>query len=118
MRATEAHFHWRWSHDVLECFLIGEGDQVIPNGDGFRRSRSIGQPVEYVELPKDGSSPPATFNLSPEAAQNLMDSLWVCGLRPTEGTGSAGSLAATEKHLNDMRAIVSKQLDVQLGNGK
>jgi hypothetical protein len=35
----------------------------------------------------------------------LMDQLWQCGLRPTEGTGSAGSLAATERHLKDMREI-------------
>ncbi len=40
------------------------------------------------------------------AAQLLMDELWHCGLRPTEGTGSAGSLAATERHLQDMRKLV------------
>lgn len=40
------------------------------------------------------------------AAQQLMDELWGCGLRPTEGTGSAGSLAATERHLQDMRKLV------------
>src|SRR4030042_868144 len=55
-----------------------------------------------------------TLELRYEDAQCLMDELWRCGLRPTEGSGSAGSLAATEKHLNDMRAIVSKQLEVKL----
>jgi len=39
------------------------------------------------------------------AAQQLMDELWQCGLRPSEGTGSAGSLAATERHLKDMQTI-------------
>ena len=29
-----------------------------------------------------------------------------CGIRPSEGSGSAGSLAATERHLHDMRALV------------
>jgi len=47
-------------------------------------------------------------------AQILIDSLWECGIRPSEGTGSAGSLAATENHLKDMRAIVSKKLGVDL----
>ncbi len=47
-----------------------------------------------------------TFSLERAEAQSLMDELWHCGLRPTEGTGSAGSLAATQKHLEDMRAIV------------
>jgi len=39
-----------------------------------------------------------------------MDSLWDCGLRPSEGTGSAGALSATQKHLDDMRKIVFKKL--------
>ena len=40
-----------------------------------------------------------TFTLDYDAAQFLMDELWNCGLRPSEGTGSAGALAAVEKHL-------------------
>ena len=39
------------------------------------------------------------------AAQVLMDNLWDCGIRPTEGKGSAGALKATEDHLKDMREI-------------
>lgn len=38
-------------------------------------------------------------------AQNLMDQLWECGLRPSAGHGSAGQLAATERHLEDMRKL-------------
>lgn len=47
-----------------------------------------------------------SFSLSPEDAQALMDDLWNCGLRPSEGTGSAGALAATQKHLEDMRRLM------------
>lgn len=47
-----------------------------------------------------------TFELSHEAAQVLMDDLWACGLRPTEGAGIAGALAATARHLDDMRRLV------------
>lgn len=47
-----------------------------------------------------------TFILSREDAQILMDDLWNSGLRPSEGTGSAGALAATQKHLEDMRKLV------------
>lgn len=49
-----------------------------------------------------------TFRLESHQAQRLMDGLWECGLRPSEGTGSAGSLAATERHLSDMQRIVFK----------
>lgn len=42
-------------------------------------------------------------------AQQLMDELWRSGYRPSEGSGSAGSLAATERHLDDMRRLVFEQ---------
>ena len=52
---------------------------------------------EYVGEP--------SLHMQDEEAQRLMDELWHCGLRPSEGTGSAGSLAATERHLADMQRI-------------
>jgi len=53
--------------------------------------------VEYIN---------PSFTLDYSDAQALMDDLWNCGLRPSEGTGSAGALAATQKHLEDMRKLV------------
>jgi hypothetical protein len=64
----------------------------------------IAHPLTMVEF-HDGSLREPTISLSPHEAQMLMDQLWQCGMRPTEGTGSAGSLAATERHLKDMREI-------------
>ena len=46
------------------------------------------------------------MELAPAAAQELMDDLWQCGVRPSEGSGSAGALAATERHLKDMQRLV------------
>jgi hypothetical protein len=54
-----------------------------------------------------------TMTLAREVAQQLMDELWTCGLRPTEGSGSAGSLAATERHLKDMQTIAMGLLKPQ-----
>lgn len=56
--------------------------------------------------PDPGTVREPTFTVSMDAAQTLMDDLWNAGLRPTEGTGSAGALAATERHLADMRKLV------------
>lgn len=56
--------------------------------------------------------PDASISLSIPEAQSLMDQLWDCGLRPTEGTGSAGALAATQKHLDDMRALAFARMEV------
>ena len=55
-----------------------------------------------------------TFLLTNDQAQTLMDDLWNCGIRPTEGTGSAGSLKATQDHLKDMRQIAF----ALMGDGK
>lgn len=70
----------------------------------FDGKRSVAQ-VSKVEIKQDFEHIAPTLSMQVETAQALMDELWRCGLRPTEGTGSAGSLAATERHLADMRAI-------------
>lgn len=59
----------------------------------------------------EGAEAGSTVALDPAAAQELMDSLWQCGLRPTDGSGSAGALAATQEHLADMRSIDFRLLD-------
>ncbi len=66
------------------------------------------EPVQFRVVDEDETaiqSPPA-LQLSITDAQRLIDELWHCGIRPTEGTGSAGSLAATERHLKDMQRLV------------
>jgi hypothetical protein len=52
--------------------------------------------------------------LSNTATQLLIDELWRCGYRPSIDQDKNNSLAATEKHLNDMRKIVSHKLKVEL----
>jgi hypothetical protein len=49
-----------------------------------------------------------SFAMDNEQAQTLMDDLWNCGIRPTEGAGTAGSMRAVERHLEDMRTLVFK----------
>lgn len=53
-----------------------------------------------------GQEPAPFTSMHISTAQELMDSLWECGLRPSEGAGSAGALAATERHLKDMQRLV------------
>lgn len=73
------------------------------NGDGpaiTHAATSIEfQPIEEAEEIRDW------IGFTPDEAQALVDELWLLGVRPSEGTGSAGSLAATERHLEDMRRI-------------
>ena len=53
------------------------------------------------------------MNLGAEHAQILMDDLWDCGLRPSEGSGSAGSMLATQQHLADMKKILFHKLGIK-----
>ena len=64
----------------------------------------VARPV-IMESLEPGAFVVPMMKLGIQEAQQLMDELWRCGLRPTEGTGSAGSLAATERHLADMQKI-------------
>lgn len=66
---------------------------------------------EYEPYAMNETSPVV---LDDTESQKLMDDLWDCGIRPSEGTGSAGCLSATQKHLSDMRSIVSNKLKVEL----
>jgi hypothetical protein len=77
-----------------------------------RQGNAIGT-LMMTEQPESSVVNP-TLAIEDTAAQVLMDDLWNAGFRPTEGTGSAGSLRATEKHLNDFRKIVSKQMGIDL----
>lgn len=68
-----------------------------------------------MELHDKGMHVDSVGRMTNEEAQSLIDELWDCGLRPTEGKGSAGSLKATENHLNDMRKIVFKDFGKEAG---
>jgi len=60
---------------------------------------------------KEGDYINPSFNLDSNNTQQLMDQLWVAGFRPSEGSGSAGALKATENHLQDMRNIIFSSID-------
>lgn len=58
-----------------------------------------------------------SFQMANDTAQILMDDLWNAGVRPTEGSGSAGALRAVERHLEDMRRLVFKPSNEQITHG-
>lgn len=49
-----------------------------------------------------------------ESLQSLIDELWHLGIRPTEGHGSTGQLAATEKHLDHTALLLNQTLQTVL----
>ena len=84
------------------------------NGIGFLLSSKgdyvTGMTITHTE-PGEFLSLEPSFRLNMSESQKLMDELWACGIRPTEGHGSSGQIGAVEKHLADMRALVFKDKD-------
>lgn len=64
----------------------------------------------------EGAVGPTALNLTMAQGQELMDRLWSCGVRPSEGMGSVGQLGAMERHLEDMRSLVFKTEAPKRGN--
>ncbi len=83
-----------WSHG-LEVLISYSGGGKI-----FVAESLTFRPLELAE------SVEPQLELNDSEAQSLMDQLWQCGIRPTEGTGSAGAMAATQAHLADLRRLI------------
>jgi len=88
---------------------FGEGYMVAIIGERSAKDRSlsVAEPIEMKYIKEGGLIKPA-LDISFQAAQELIDNLWDCGLRPSEGSGSAGAMLATQRHLQDMRSLVEK----------
>lgn len=85
-----------YGNSIGLSFQSGKGDSL-----------SVATNIEFHPL-AEGEPIEATAHIDTETAQGLMDELWDCGLRPTQGKGSAGQLDAVKYHLEDMRALVFK----------
>jgi hypothetical protein len=101
MRIYAQRTHWGSVEVRMMC-------QLLPGTPAAAR------PVEFVEA-KEGDWVEPTFVLGRDEAQQLIDELWRTGMRPTEGAGSAGQLASTERHLEDMRRITFHKLGMEPG---
>ena len=75
-------------------------------GESYLDTTVFSRKEEGVYIP-----PAMGFSLS--SAQGLMDELWSCGIRPSEGQGSAGQLSAVQSHLSDMKTIAFSQLKIK-----
>ncbi len=83
---------------------------VSLNAQGEVASEAMPAVYRDVEAGAVWSAPFAT--ITKDSAQNLMDELWALGVRPERGEMSVGQVAATDRHLHDMRAIAFAKLGV------
>jgi hypothetical protein len=90
-------------------FPIGDRIEIYMQQISFLSGvpkRSMATNIQFEALPDDYTSCAPLLRLTMTEAQDFMDRLWDCGVRPTEAKGSAGQLTAVQAHLNDMRQLV------------
>lgn len=92
-------------------FRLGRSVEIYVSGYGFREGVFDIKNIEWEEV-SQGKYPNESFVISQESAQELINSLWECGLRPAQGAGSAGQLETMKAHLEDMRKIAFKFLKI------
>ncbi len=88
---------------------------VIHRGGPLGSDIGVARELIFDRLADDSSAhytPPVTV-IRHDEAQQLMDELWRVGVRPSEGTGSAGSLRQAEAHIASLRAIAFKLAGVE-----
>lgn len=80
----------------------------VRRADGCAEQIEVVQPLTLVarKPEDDGMEIPKTFSVTSEEAQRMMDELWRVGVRPSAEEGSAGAMAAVQRHLEDMRTLV------------
>jgi hypothetical protein len=63
---------------------------------------------------EEGMEVKPLMSLSLDEAQEVMDGLYVCGLRPSQAPNTASVVPAIERHLADMRMIAGRFMQIEL----
>ncbi len=110
MKLSETEFHFRIDNNAS----FGDTAEVYMHGRSPDGRRAIPARAQLEQLAPD--DPRLDMHMEPfirlkhDDLQRLMDALWHAGIRPSEGQGSAGQLAAVQAHLKDMQDITQKTL--------
>lgn len=109
-----ANLAWWLNKQVYkQCFdLFG----VLKDGQGL--VVAVMEPIALKTLSKEESQQGASYtapvlSLTKESCQSLMDELWAQGIRPSNGDGNVGQLAATQAHLEDLRKITFDLMELK-----
>jgi hypothetical protein len=96
-----------WSMDTLGVHIAMV--QTTANGTHvYARPQPLTMTVLRDE--DDGMQHAPLFHITHEEAQQFMDELYRAGIRPRDGAGSVGQLAAKDAHLADLRRLVFQNI--------
>lgn len=91
------------------CYITDDGKQFVVTSLEFKN-------VDPAMLwPEDA---PHALRHTDQFLQTMLDASWEAGLRPTGYAQIAEGLQSQDRHLQDMRQIVAKTLDVDLPTKK
>lgn len=91
-------------HNRLALFHIIEGRDGNPSQlVTFTAKATPMDPATMV----DSIEGPA-WAWTPDEAQQIMDQLWLAGIRPQDGRGSGAQVEALQDHLGDLRTLLWK----------
>lgn len=106
IRAQKTFQHFGVDLIVLGEEKDGTGRRVVVD-DIIYKTVNIGDAVQPKALP-----------LSKEAATQLMDDMWLCGIRPSESINNVNDKTDIKAHLEDMRRIVFSGINIKLDTGE
>ena len=104
--ADEWHIQHNIASDALEVWALNRA------GD-FREHVTAELSVHRVDKRQLFDRGP-TLRLASDEAQQIMNELWRCGMRPRDGSGALAHVEAQQAHLNDLRAIVFSTLKIKV----
>lgn len=93
-------------------FCVGSGEINLFAFQRDEKQLYVAKKLELQQQDKQLAPIEPFLHIDSHEAQQLMDDLWDCGLRPSEGSGSAGQLRATQEHLSDMKTIAFHSLKI------
>lgn len=92
--------------------IMGQRYDVMIHHD-VKDKHWVAAPLTMNLVEQEGTPLDPSFAMTYASAQKLMDELWGAGVRPSNGAGSAGELAAVRYHLEDLRTIVNSYVELK-----
>lgn len=106
---TALNIDWMANKNLQQNAIEIAGFIVAPPG----QPPVVVMPLSFTTNLEEGKIIPGAMTLSKESAQSLLDELWDCGIRPSNGEGASGELEATKLHLDDMRTMVFSLMELK-----
>lgn len=78
----------------------------------IRQGQKFVKSLEWEQVDSGSLTPSPVIRLDYDAAQALMNRLWIQGFRPKPSLSGASQEAALKAHLEDMRQLTFKLIDV------